>query len=384
MYHKPTDADFDHIRPFRDTEVPGAIEEVLRNKSFEKLVQFIYPDTDKAQVYRMMRTCETIYDFQRNISRTAVKAVLKRSADKLTYSGFEHISQDVGHLFISNHRDIILDSAILNICLIDESISSTETAIGSNLLSSSLAYNLSRLNRNFIVQRNVPQKEMYQNSLTLSGYIHDTIDRRKTSIWLAQREGRTKDGIDKTATGLLKMLTIGYEGAYADCFHSLNLLPMSISYEYDPCDFLKTRELKQIKLHGSYQKEKNEDLQSMMTGALGYKGRIHLQVGAPFDDQIEFLRSERNKNEKIRMLAEIVDECIYMNYRLWPSNYVASDVLNDSRQWVDYYTSEDEARFKEYLDGQLAKIPHADETDRRIMLGIYANPVNLCAKYQMH
>ncbi len=367
--------DFNDLRPYRDDEVPAVIERVLQNKKFNKLIAFVYPDTSREQVFRMMRNCRTIYDFQKNISRTAVKAVLSRSADRLTWSGFENISRDKGHLFISNHRDIVLDSAILNICLLDEGIQTTETAIGSNLLTTSIAEDLSKLNRNFIVKRNVPQKELYNNSLKLSSYIHHTVREKNTSVWLAQKEGRTKDGLDLTQPGLLKMLTISYDGAYADCFSALNLLPMAISYEFDPCDFLKAMEIKHLRTNDSYQKSKHEDLQSMMTGALGYKGRIHLQIGRPIFEELEEIRCERNKNEKIRLLGKIIDQKIHNNYRLWPTNYVAHDLLYSNNKMSDKYSTEDRERFESYLDKQLGRMEGANATDREILLNMYANPV---------
>jgi hypothetical protein len=367
--------DFNDIRPFRDHEVPEVIERVLKNRNFEQLIAFVYPDTPKEQVFRMMRSCRTIFDFQKNISRTAVKTVVHRSSDQLTWSGFENISRDKGHLFISNHRDIILDSAILNICLIDEQIPTTETAIGSNLLGSELAADLSKLNKNFIVKRNVPQKELYSSSLKLSAYIHHAIKERQSSVWLAQREGRTKDGLDLTQPGLLKMLTIGYEGAYADCFESLRILPMCISYEFDPCDFLKVKELKRMRQNETYTKGKHEDLQSMMTGALGRKGRIHLQIAPHFDDEIETLRGEQNKNEKIRILAQIIDRKIHSNYKLWPGNYVAHDLLYPDRRIPNKYTAAEKEKFEKYISGQLDQIENADETDKDILLHMYANPV---------
>lgn len=374
MNKNSTHFDFSDIRPYQNHEVPEVIERVLKNRKFEKLIAFVYPDTSKEQIFRMMRSCQTVYDFQKNISRTAVKAVLSRSSDKLTWSGFENISRDKGHLFISNHRDIVLDSAILNICLLDEGIDTTETAIGSNLLSTSLAEDLSKLNRNFIVKRNIPQKELYSNSLKLSSYIHQTIQ-EKTSVWLAQKEGRTKDGLDLTQAGLLKMLTISFDGPYADCFQALNILPMSISYEFDPCDYLKAKEIKHLRENDSYQKSKHEDLQSMMTGALGYKGRIHLQIGRSFNEEIEILRGEQNKNEKIRLLAKIIDQKIHNNYHLWPSNYVAFDLLHPGDTMSEKYSPEDRKRFEKYIEEQLARIERSDELDRDILLHMYANPV---------
>lgn len=381
METAPDTSHFDEIRPYRDDEVADVIKNVVANRSFEKLIEFVYPDTPKDQVFRMMRSCETVYDFQKNISRNAVKAVLKRSAEALTCDGFEHIDRSKGHLFISNHRDILLDSSILNISLIDAGISSTETAIGSNLLTSDLARDLAKLNKNFIVKRNVPRKELYANSLTLSRYIHQAISQRGASVWLAQKEGRTKDGLDLTQPGLLKMLTIGFEGSYTDCFQSLNILPMSISYEYDPCDYLKAREIKHLRHNASYEKSKHEDLQSMMTGALGNKGRIHLQIGAPFNDAIESLRREQNKNEKIRLLAGIIDLRIHNNYKLWPANYVAHDMLFPGATMEKHYTSNDQARFEDYLEGQLGKIEGADAEHRDILLHMYANPVLSFERY---
>lgn len=375
MDQRNTDFNYSDIRPYRDDEVPEVIDRVLKDRNFEKLIDFVYPNTPKEQVFRMMRTCRTIFDFQKNISRNAVKAVLKRSCDGLTLAGFEYISREQGHLFVSNHRDIILDSAILNISLIDEGIESTETAIGSNLLTSDLARDLSKLNKNFIVKRNVPRKELYSNSLKLSSYIHQSIKEQRTSVWLAQKEGRTKDGLDLTQPGLLKMLTISCDEAYADCFSSLNMLPMSISYEYDPCDYLKAKEIRHLRLNNSYEKSKHEDLQSMMTGALGYKGRIHLEIGKSFNNEIETLRGEQNKNEKIRILAQILDKKIHNLYRLWPSNYVAHAMLYPGDSNKQNYTSSEWDRFEEYLEGQLARIEGADIEHRDILLHMYANPV---------
>lgn len=367
--------DYSDIRPYRDEEVPAVVSRVLGNKNFEKLVKFIYPETPVEQIFRMMRSCKSVYDFQKNISRTAVKAVLKRSADELTWSGFEHISKEKGQLFISNHRDIVLDSAILNITLIDERLKSTETAIGSNLLTSQLAHDLSKLNKNFVVKRNISKKELYDSSLKLSHYIHHTICDQSNSVWLAQKEGRTKDGLDLTQPGVLKMLTIGFDGAYADCFQSLNILPMSISYEYDPCDFLKANEIHQLRLYNKYEKSRNEDLQSMITGAMGYKGRIHLQIGTTIHEDIEVLREEQNKNEKIHMLSKIIDQKIHHGYKLWPSNYVAHDLMYVCGQMEEHYTPKDRERFEEYLTGQMAKIENAQPEHRNILLQMYANPV---------
>jgi hypothetical protein len=370
-----TDMNFDDIRPYNDDEVIGVIGRVLNNEHFYKVVSLVYPEMSRKDVQDMMLACKSVYDFQKDISAKAVWEVLKKTSESLTYEGFEHIVKDDAHLFISNHRDIILDSAILNICLIKEGIRSTETAIGSNLLSSELATDLSKLNKNFIVKRNVPKKELYDNSLKLSTYIHDAIKSRKSSVWLAQREGRTKDGLDLTQPGLLKMLTISTEGAYADCFQSLNILPMAISYEFNPCDYLKTIEIKSLRENQSYEKKAGEDLQSMLTGVMGFKGRIHLQIGAPFQEEINQMRTEQNKNEKIKILAKIIDDKIHNNYRLWPGNYVAYNLLYNNNSHIDKYTAEEKVIFEKYIETQLAKIPNADAGHREILLSMYANPV---------
>jgi hypothetical protein len=366
---------FDDIRPYQDDEVPAVIERVLKNEHFYKVVELAYPGMTVDTIQQMMRSCKTVYDFQKNISAKAVWEVLKKTSDELSYGGFENISREHAHLFISNHRDIILDSAILNICLIKEDVPSTETAIGSNLLSSELATDLSKLNKNFVVNRNLAKKDLFLSSYKLSAYIHRAIKDNKNSVWLAQKEGRTKDGLDLTQPGLLKMLTISNESSYADCFQSLNILPMAISYEYDPCDYLKTNEIKILRENQIYEKKPGEDLQSMYTGVIGFKGRIHMQIGAPFNEEIELIRTEQNKNEKIKILTRILDHKIHNNYKLWPGNYIAHHLLYGNGTYSTKYTSEDKTKFELYIEKQLSKIPNCDAVHREILLGIYANPV---------
>lgn len=366
---------FDDIRPYRDDEVPAVIERVLKNEHFYKVVELAYPKMPLEKVQQMMRNCKTVYDFQKNISAKAVWEVLKKTSDELTWGGFENISKVKAHLFISNHRDIILDSAILNICLIKEGVRSTETAIGSNLLSSHLATDLSKLNKNFVVNRNLAKKDLFLSSFKLSAYIHRAIKENKSSVWLAQKEGRTKDGLDLTQPGLLKMLTISSDSAYADCFQTLNILPMAISYEFDPCDYLKAIEIKSLRENQSYEKKPGEDLQSMLTGVMGFKGRIHMQIGASFNDEIEQLRTEQNKNEKIKILSRILDHKIHNNYRLWPGNYVAHHLLYGNGTYNAKYNAEERIKFEQYIEQQLNKIPNSDAVHREILLGIYANPV---------
>jgi len=366
---------FDDIRPYRDDEVPAVIERVLKNEHFYKVVELAYPQMPLEKVQLMMRSCKTVYDFQCNISAKAVWEVLKKTSAELTWGGFENISKDKAHLFISNHRDIILDSAILNVCLIKEGVPSTETAIGSNLLSSDLATDLSKLNKNFVVNRNLAKKDLFLSSYKLSAYIHRAIKENKSSVWLAQKEGRTKDGLDLTQPGLLKMLTISSDSAYADCFQSLNILPMAISYEYDPCDYLKAIEIKTLRENRIYEKKPGEDLQSMLTGVMGFKGRIHMQIGASFNDEIEQLRTEQNKNEKIKILTRILDDKIHNNYRLWPGNYIAHHLLYGNGAYSEKYSPEEQIKFEQYIDQQLNKIPSYDALHREILLGIYANPV---------
>ncbi|HLV53211.1 MAG TPA: 1-acyl-sn-glycerol-3-phosphate acyltransferase [Cryomorphaceae bacterium] len=304
-----------------------------------------------------------------------MRQAIDRTVRQLTVEGLDDKNKDRARLYISNHRDIILDSAILNVALFEAGFGTIETAIGNNLLSDELVADLTKLNKNFVVKRNTGAREFYENSMLLSAYIRDTIVNRGSGVWIAQREGRTKDGMDKTQPGLLKMLGMKCEDSLRQCFRELKVTPVAISYEYDPCDVLKIPELKAISREEKYQKAPNEDFRSILTGIIGDKGRVHLKVGKTLDEELEALADFPSQNDKLRVLGEIIDKQIFTHYKLWPTNYIALDLAEGTNAYRDFYTDEERRYFEDRMAERLAKADLNEEEDRRMLLNMYANPV---------
>jgi hypothetical protein len=279
-----------------------------------------------------------------------------------------------------------LDSALLNISLFEQGLNSTEIAIGDNLLKTQAVRDLVRANKNIIVNRDVNAKEGYYYSLRLSNYIRHSITQQHTGIWIAQREGRSKNGDDRTSTGLLKMFAMSNQGDIVDALIDLNLLPMCVSYEYDPCDILKTHELLHHKIFGQYTKQPLEDFHSMLTGITGHKGRVHVSVGHPLDEAYQQIRNIANKNEKVRAIGEAIDRQMHTIYKLWPTNYIAFDLLNDTKTYRAEYSNIQKIAFLNYVRGRVWKLilgrkktglpkENLFAMAREIMLEMYANPV---------
>jgi glycerol-3-phosphate O-acyltransferase len=322
-----------------------------------------------------MHEVKTIDGFQSKIAHPLMRILLDKTIDSLSISGLENIQKGESYLFISNHRDIILDSAILNVLLYEKGYGTFQTAIGSNLLSSELVSDLTKLNKNFVVKRNTGAREFYENSMILSSYIQHVIGDLKESIWIAQREGRTKDGLDKTQPGLLKMLSINCDKPVRECFRDLRITPVAISYEYDPCDVLKIPELKAISRDEKYEKAPGEDLNSILTGLTGRKGRVHIKIGKTLNKELDALADQSNINEKLKMLGEIIDRQIYLNYKIWPTNQMAFDKLENQIASSENYEGRDPEEFfnlcKERLSGANLNSPE----DYNWLLNMYANPV---------
>jgi glycerol-3-phosphate O-acyltransferase len=289
-------------------------------------------------------------------------------------------------LFLSNHRDIILDSALLNVSLLEEGYGTTQIAIGDNLLSHKVVEDIVRSNKNFIVNRNVSSKEVYHYSLRLSNYIRKTILEDNNSIWIAQREGRSKDGDDRTATGLLKMFAMSGGNDIEEALKSLAMIPMAVSYEYDPCDILKTNELMHIKQLGHYEKKKGEDVLSMLTGITGHKGRVNISVGQSLDGVMDQMKGIQNKNEKYRFLTQEIDKEMHRIFKLWPTNYIAYDLLMGTKDYKEHYSNIQKIAFGNYIRANVFKLslnrkktPLPKEgfspMAKEIMLQMYANPV---------
>ncbi len=387
MQNAPFDIfDFNEIRPYNDAELAEAMKRLAQEPMLIKAMRWVYPGLSKTSIVKMFESIRSVDQFQEEISAPAMKVITQMTTSGLSFSNIEFIDKEKGYLFISNHRDIILDSALLNVSLMERGFRTTEIAIGDNLLKTQMVRDLVRSNKNVIVNRDINAKEVYYYSLRLSNYIRDLICNRKGSLWIAQREGRSKDGDDRTSTGLLKMFAMSSTKSLEDTLIDLNIIPMCVSYEYDPCDLLKTHELLHVRYTGSYTKQKGEDFHSMLTGLTGHKGRVNIAVGRELDFAIEKMRLIQNKNEKIKMLGEAIDEEMYRIYKLWPTNYIAYDLLHGTREFKNQYSNIQRIAFLNYVRGRVIKLslgrsksglPKEDFTKnaREILLQMYANPV---------
>jgi 1-acyl-sn-glycerol-3-phosphate acyltransferase len=372
---------FDSIRPFYDAEVNAAIHSALNHPMMKALMGFTFPDVDEEVWKNQLRKTHSIRDFQCNFIYQSVQKVLEKSSEGLTTSGFEKLQQNTSYLFISNHRDIILDTSLLNVALFDHGLVMTASAIGDNLVQKSFLKTLSRLNRNFLVQRGLSPRELLESSKLLSEYIGQLLLRENRSVWIAQREGRTKDGNDATHSGVLKMLAMGSdEHQLMQYFKKVKIVPVSISYEYDPTDALKMPQLIAEAKNEIYVKEKNEDFVTLLSGIIGQKKRIHIHIGNILDKELDTIATEHdNNNKQIQALATAIDDSILQHYKLWPTNYIAYDLLHKTKQFEHFYTENEKSLFERRLEMKI------DENDPQMLesfLAMYANPVVNKMKYQ--
>uniref|UniRef100_UPI004047957D 1-acyl-sn-glycerol-3-phosphate acyltransferase n=1 Tax=Algoriphagus sp. TaxID=1872435 RepID=UPI004047957D len=365
---------FDPIRPYFDAEVNAAIQEILDHSMLNSMMQFTFPeDLHQAWKERMKHT-HSLRDFQINFIYPAVKKVLEMSSEGLTLSGFDQLEPNTCYLFISNHRDIILDTSLLNACLYENGLVMTTSAIGDNLIKKPFLNTLSRLNRNFAIRRGLSGRALLESSLLASQFIHKSLLRENRSVWMAQREGRTKDGNDLTQKGILKMLTLAEKGSNPfGFFEKIQLAPISISYEYDPTDSLKIPELIAKAREEKYIKGENEDFITLLSGILGPKKRIHIQVNKVLTDEIRQLKKEDlTQNEKLSKLTELIDQEIRTGYKLWPSNYIAHDLLHQKSQFSEKYSALEKESFEKRL---AQKVDRSNSLEVENFLNMYANPV---------
>lgn len=370
------DSKFDDIAPLYDYEVSQTIEELLADPAFMNAMEYMIPNLGESNFVEEMRSYKTKYDFQSKMISPFVWGIARKTSTSVNTTGWENIDRNKQYLYISNHRDIILDAGILNITLHEEGLNTTEIAIGDNLLVYPWIKKLVRLNKSFIVQRGVSVRQMLEVSKHLSEYIHYAILHKKESIWLAQREGRAKDSNDKTQESLLKMLALYPEGgSFIDNIKELNIMPLSISYEYDPCDFLKAQEFQLKRDNPEYKKSQKDDLVNMETGLLGFKGNVHFQFGRQINDRLDKLKDVDRKLQ-VGAVAKCIDEEIHLNYKMFSGNYVAYDLLNNSEQFKDKYTLEEKNNFEKYLKKQIDKINIVDKDFDYLwecMLTMYSN-----------
>jgi len=372
---------FNAIRPYYDAEVNEAILSAINHPMMKALMNFAYENVDDSVWKEQLKRTHSIRDFQINFAYKAVKKVLEKSSDGLSTSGFEKLEPNTAYLFISNHRDIILDTSLLNVCLHEHGLVMTASAIGDNLVKKDFLKTLSKLNRNFLVQRGLPPRELLESSKLMSEYIGQLLLRENRSVWIAQREGRTKDGNDATHSGVLKMLAMASgESSMLDYFKKLKIVPVSISYEYDPTDALKMPQLMAEANAEKYIKDKNEDFITLLSGIIGQKKHIHIHVGEILSDEIdEIAREFDNTNKQVQALAQVIDDSILQSYKLWPTNYIAYDLLFKSDQFKAFYTENEKSLFERRLEMRI------DESNPQMVegfLAMYANPVVNKLKYE--
>jgi hypothetical protein len=340
-----SDKQYDDIRPYRDNEVKPVLSRLLESPTSDLLIKTVFPKLPIKKVKDQLRSVDTIKDFQEMVIYKALLGVLAKTSAGLTKSGLENLDNTQSYLFISNHRDIILDPSILNSAIFEVGFETAEVAIGDNLLETPWVKDLARLNKSFIVKRNLSVRELMVASKNLSNYINDTLTLNHSCVWIAQREGRAKDGNDRTQAGLLTMLGMSAKDSLKEHFVKLNIVPVSISYEHDPCDVDKARSLYAHKFFGGYTKEKNEDNLAMRKGILGDKGNIHIHFGKPVKDEIAKLPDSLHKNELIQKIGNMLDNQIIGNYMLQKSNYIAFDLLHGRTSADDAYSEKDREIF---------------------------------------
>lgn len=366
--------DFDDIRPFLPEELPDVYERLLADPEFQGVLDYVFPDIPRQNLEALIRSSKTNLEFQLNVVYPMLQTLLSKAATSLTSNFAEDLGPDNGnsYTFVSNHRDIVLDSALLSVALHDAGRNTVEIAIGDNLLIRPWIRDLVRINKSFIVQRALTMRQMLLASAKMSKYMHFAINEKNENIWIAQREGRAKDSNDRTQESVLKMMSIGGD------LRNLNIVPLAITYEYDPCDYLKAQEFQLKRDNPEFKKSQQDDLDNMRTGIFGPKGKIHYHAAPCINDWLETLPADMPKADYFKVVAEHIDKEIHSHYHLYAGNYVAADLLCGTDDYSAHYTEEDRMRFEGYLAKKLSliTIPNPDmDFLRERMLTMYANPV---------
>lgn len=371
-------AEFDEIRPYSPEELPQIFKELTEDPAFQQVLAFIMPGVSMEMFKLQLQQCKTNLDFQKAFCYKFLHDLIAKRTDGFDMDCTALTDKTKNYTFISNHRDIVLDSGLLSVGLLDNQFPTTvEIAIGDNLLIYDWIKKLVRVNKAFIVQRALTMRQMLESSARMSRYIHFAVTQKHENIWIAQREGRAKDSNDRTQDSVLKMLAMGGEGDIIDRLQELNIVPLALSYEYDPCDYLKAQEMQQKRDIEGFKKSKQDDLNNMQTGIMGYKGHVHFQAAPCINSELEALRG-LPKTEVFTKVSELIDLHIHRNYRLYPGNYVAHDLLTATNRFADRYTAEEKVHFENYLQQriELVNLPEKDEAFlRQCLLTMYANPV---------
>ena len=372
--------EFDEIRPYEAGEMKQAFDELLNDRQFNVVMKGLAPWLPKGLRNGLLRLAftgvKTPLDFQKRFMKPIVQYIIRKHTDGCSFVDEALVANgahEARYTFVSNHRDIVLDSAFLDVMLVNSGYPTTvEIGIGDNLLIYPWIKRLVRMNKAFTVRRGLTAHEMLRSSQLMSRYIHYAVSQKKENIWIAQREGRAKDSDDRTQESVLKMLAMGGD------LRELNIVPLTISYEYDPCDYLKAQEFQQKRDNPAFKKSRQDDLDNMKTGIFGYKGRVSYHCAAPVNTWMDELDTSLPKNEYFTALARRMDCELHRGYRLYPCNYIAADILAGKRNYAANYSAADEQRFEQYLKGQLAKITIPDKDEpflRERILTMYANPL---------
>lgn len=349
---------YDSIRPYRDDEAKEAIERMTSEKEVYAVAQAIFPSRKPEEVIQWIRSFQTIHDFQSKLIAPFILGSLDATGSTYHLRGTENIMKDKQHLFISNHRDIIMDAGILNSLMDKHGYVTTENAIGDNLCARPWITDALKLNKSFLVRRSGTKRELFDAFRTLSHYIRESITSNRTSIWIAQREGRTKDSDDRTQESLLKMFSISAQGSIKQSFIDLNITPISFTYKYDSCDYLKAKEFQQKRDDADFKKRPEDDIENMRVGMVGFKGDVNIQITPSISPDIDKLVDEADDRQTvIDKVTQIIDRKIHQNYRIYPHNYVAMDNLHHTTENLGkHYTPEEKKEFETYVDKQIGKI----------------------------
>lgn len=370
-----TDFNFDDIRPFTDKEVKEKLRQLIKDPVFDEVLMHMFKVRPKVEMVKLqLRMVRSIKQLQGTFVYDMLRWIINKTSDGLSCTGLDKLDKKKPYLFISNHRDIVLDAALMNFLIFENGMNTTQIAIGNNLLLYPWIETAVKLNRAFVIKRNLSPRELMHASQKVSHYIRKSVTEDNISVWIAQREGRTKDGFDKTQASVLKMINMSNTKSFNDGFNDLNIVPVAISYEIEPCGLAKMKELIKKERYGQLKTNK-DDLKSMSMGMFNPKGRMRFSFGQPIhvDFKEDGTRQQTNKNAE--ELADLIDRHIYANYKLWPNNYIAYDLLTQENRFSDKYSAEEKEKFKIMIEQALIHIdfPITDIQER--FLKIYANPV---------
>lgn len=375
------DFDFSDIAPHDDSVFRTILDKLIQDPGFLHAISYVMPKEDIPALIDELKTTDNRRDFQHRIMFPFLEMLGKTTTSGITLGGAKYFNPALNYTFITNHRDIVLDASFLNLTFLRRGWPTSEVAIGNNLLVFDWISDLVRLNNSFIVKRNTGLREGLEAAKKLSAYIHYAIIEKHESVWIAQREGRAKDSSDHTQEALVKMLSMAGEGTFMTKIKEINLMPVSISYEYDPNDFLKVKEFLLRRRNPDFKKSQKDDLFSMEIGLLKFKGKVHFQLTPRINVRIDEIGEFKDSNKAAKYVCALIDSAIHRGYQIFPINYVAYDTLHSTERFAHKYTEEEKKQYLSYFDNQLTKIDVDDITEeehsfmREMILIMYANPL---------